>query len=171
MLFLTGGDNKAVAYRLPLPLHTEFEYLSLPRLYVCTNTNYCANISHHNLTKTISMADDVQRHTFKDYRPVHFDRFRYLGKGFKLIFKKKTRLFNCVFGYSHIYWIKLQSMFVKKTKKYKFFFSHSNPNLVSKLIKILKMVKPINRYTLRGLRTYQHVWIKRKGRKSVATHV
>jgi len=39
------------------------------------------------------------------------------------------------------------------------------------MINILKRVKPINRYTLRGLRTYTHVWFKRKGRKSVATHV
>jgi hypothetical protein len=65
----------------------------------------------------------------------------------------------------------LQNTFLKKTKKYKFFFAAKNANSYNTFINILKKIKPINRYTLRGVRTYTHKWVKRKGRKSVATHV
>lgn len=104
-------------------------------------------------------------------KPIYYNRFKYVGKGFKLIFKKKKKLFNCIFGYSHIYWVKLQNTLIKKTKKYKFMFIVKNIYNFTILTNILKKIKPINRYTLRGVRTYTHVWIKRKGRKSVATHV
>jgi hypothetical protein len=108
---------------------------------------------------------------FDEYRPVYFERFKYVGKGFKLILKKKRNMFNCIFGHSHIYWVKLQKTIVKKTKKYRYMFVANNLNMYTNMLNILKQIKPINRYTLRGVRTYTHVWIKRKGRKSVATHV
>lgn len=107
----------------------------------------------------------------ENYKPVYFERFKYVGKGFKLIFKKKKNMFNCIFGHSHIYWVKLQNAVVKKTKKYRYMFVAKNLHIYTSMIDILKKIKPINRYTLRGVRTYTHVWIKRKGRKSVATHV
>jgi len=80
-------------------------------------------------------------------------------------------MFNCIFGHSHIFWVKIQKTIIKKTKKYKYVFITYTFNMFLKTIYILKKIKPVNRYTLRGVRTYTHVWVKRKGRKSVATHI
>ena len=38
----------------------------------------------------------------KKFKSIYFNRFKYVGKGFKMTYKKKSFL-NCVFGHSHIY--------------------------------------------------------------------
>lgn len=145
------------------------DYSGMHGVHVCPNTYYASiMVPIFNSSRSSRRSTNKK---FSIYKPVYFERFKYLGKGFKLILKKKRGFFNCIFGYSHIYWIKLQSTMVKKTKKYKFMFVLNNHHKFQTMINILKKVKPINRYTLRGLRTYTHVWLKRKGRKSVATHV
>lgn len=139
-----------------------------PLVYVCSSTFYIEQYSrtfdfflkNTNITKT----------HFMTYKPLYFNRLRYVGKGFKLLLKKRKRFFNCIFGHSHIFWIKIQSILVKKTKKYKFFFVSQRKYLFLEMTYLLRKIKPINRYTLRGVRTYTHIWIKRKGRKSIATH-
>ena len=139
------------------------------KVHICINTGYTTlQIPHKSTNKFgLRILDDK----FKIYKPVYFERFKYVGKGFKLIFKKKKKMFNCIFGHSHIYWVKLQNAIVKKTKKYRYMFVAKNLRIYNDMINILKKIKPINRYTLRGVRTYTHAWVKRKGRKSVATHV
>ncbi len=91
------------------------------------------------------------------YKPIYFERFKYVGKGFKLILKRKKKFFNCVFGHSHIYWVIFRTIFTKKTKKYKFLFISKSYYLFNQMINILREIKPINRYTLRGVRTYTRV--------------
>ncbi len=149
--------------RTPLPAQCESIYLCLNTFYSQCFSNYVAFYKNRLLTATAVK--------FSYYKPIYFNRFKYVGKGFKLIFKKKKNFFNCIFGHSHIYWLKLQSIFVKKTKKYKYFFAGRNKNDYQTITQLLRNVKPINRYTLRGLRTYSHIWLKRRGRKSIATHV
>lgn len=136
-------------------------------VHICENTSYNTNMLP--VVKLGIYKQLLVKHL--DYKPVYFERFKYVGKGFKLILKKKRNMFNCIFGHSHIYWVKLQQIFVKKTKKYKYMFVAKNLTMHTNMLNILRKIKPINRYTLRGVRTYTHVWIKRKGRKSVATHV
>ncbi len=136
---------------------------------MCFNTKYFSRTlsyldNRHKNNKLLNNKLDIKK-------PIYFNKFKYVGKGFKLIFKKKKKMFNCIFGYSHIYWVKLQNTLVKKTKKYKFFFATNDFKSYKVFSQILKNIKPINRYTLRGVRTYMHSWVKRKGRKSVATHV
>lgn len=65
----------------------------------------------------------------------------------------------------------MQKIIIKKTKKYKFFFTTQHKKNFVSALNIFKRIKPINRYTLRGVKTYKHIWVKRKGRKSIATHV
>jgi hypothetical protein len=108
---------------------------------------------------------------FIDFKPVHYNRFRYVGKGFKMVLKKKKKLLKCIFGHSHLYLIKFQNTFIKKTKKYKFFYATQQKINLLNSTDILAKIKPINRYTLRGVRTYEKKWFKRKGRKSTATHI
>jgi len=157
--------NANYIYKIPVGNNN----LEKRTLFICFDTNYFTNILNY-------FSHDHKLHEkrnikFTNYKPIYFNKFKYIGKGFKLIFKKKKKLFNCIFGYSHIYWVKLQNVLVKKTKKYKFFFATKNINNYNIFVNILKKIKPINRYTLRGVRTYTHKWVKRKGRKSVATHV
>jgi hypothetical protein len=135
--------------------------------YICLETSYVITSNWYNLAATkfnFVMGKLLQ------YKPIYFERFKYVGKGFKLILKKK-KMFNCVFGYSHIYLFKLQTLIVKRTKKYKHVFIAPTQQCFLKAISLLRCIKPINRYTLRGVRTYTHIWYKRKGRKSVATHI
>ena len=135
---------------------------------MCLNTHYFSQtLDYFSNTSNLTIINSK----FKIYKPIYFNKFKYVGKGFKLIFKRKKNIFNCIFGYSHMYWVKLQNTFIKKTKKYKFLFLTKNIQNYNLFVNILRKIKPINRYTLRGVRTYTHSWIKRKGRKSVATHV
>lgn len=136
--------------------------------FVCFDTLY-STVTAHEFNKYTNLNNVIS--SINSCKPIYYNRFKYVGKGFKLIFKKKKKLFNCIFGYSHIYWIKLQNVLIKKTKKYKFAFIAKNLKKFTAFVDILKKIKPINRYTLRGVRTYNHIWVKRKGRKSVATHV
>lgn len=138
-------------------------------VHICVNTFY--STIHLHVHSDVRLSKQITDKKLLAYKPAYFDRFKYIGKGFKLILKKKRWLFNCIFGHSHIYWVKLQNLLVKRTKKYKYVFISTNFTVFNKMIGILKKIKPINRYTLRGVRTYTHVWMKRKGRKSVATHV
>jgi hypothetical protein len=140
-----------------------------PSIYICIHTLYSVlTLRYCSRVKLLKQSTDLK---LQQYRPVYFERFKYVGKGFKLIIKRKKKFLNCVFGHSHIYWVKFQSISIKKTKKYKYMFVGSSRILFITMINILKKIKPINRYTLRGVRTYTHAWVKRKGRKSIATHI
>lgn len=138
-------------------------------MHICANTGYSNTGVYFKESNTV--ANSYLHEKLSTYKPLYFERFKYVGKGFKLILKKKHKMFNCIFGHSHIYWVKLQQTIIKKTKKYRYMFVANNLQMYNNMLSILKKIKPINRYTLRGVRTYTHVWIKRKGRKSVATHV
>lgn len=163
-------ENKTI-YKIPVGSRYVEQPMRINNtdVHICMNTGYTSTnltVDNYNIEKTKSLFNK-----FITYKPVYFDRFKYVGKGFKMILKKKRNMFNCIFGHSHIYWVKLQNTMIKKTKKYKYMFVANDLTMHKNMINILKKIKPINRYTLRGVRTYTHVWIKRKGRKSVATHV
>ena len=164
------SNDQSTIYKLPsgsTSINALLSPITPPRIHFCPNTFY----SDHYINFINNLGSHQQFCAyFLKYKPIYFNRFKYLGKGFKLLYKRKRKLLNCIFGHSHLYWVKLQTVFAKRTRKYKFFFSVTNYNMYSAIINVLKKVKPINRYTLRGLRTYTHIWIKRKGRKSIATH-
>jgi len=137
--------------------------------HICYQTFYSSiTISAMGGVKFLKPSTDTK---FNLYKPIYFERFKYLGKGFKLVVKRKLKFLNCVFGHSHIYWVRWQTVLIKRTKKYRFMFVSSSLTIHRNMIHILKNIKPINRYTLRGVRTYTHPWVKRKGRKSIATHI
>jgi hypothetical protein len=163
-------NTKQTFYKIPVGAHFNSKYIyKMQNMHICINTLYTTVQLPFNLSN-IKHFNNLQN-KLKYYKPIYFDRFKYVGKGFKLIFKKKKNMFNCIFGHSHIFWVKLQTTFIKKTKKYKYLFISQNKNVYTKTLAILKKIKPINRYTLRGVRTYSSIWTKRKGRKSIATHI
>jgi hypothetical protein len=160
--------NHKCYYKIPVGFFTQNGSFQ-SSTHTCLNTFY--STTHLPIYESSKFSKNITDEKLLTYKPVHFERFKYIGKGFKLILKRKRGMFNCIFGHSHIYWVRLQSIFIKRTKKYKYVFATHEKSVFIKMLNILKKIKPINRYTLRGVRTYTHVWIKRKGRKSVATHV
>ena len=70
-------------------------------LHVCLNTGYFSNLLNY-LSQHVQNQKAIET-KLNTYKPIYFNKFKYVGKGFKLIFKKKKKLFNCIFGYSHVY--------------------------------------------------------------------
>lgn len=92
-MFLGGvTDNKHI-YKIPLASFTA-------NPFICFDTSYSEVVFNYFAMDYKTKLSMTQVETQK---PVYYNRFKYVGKGFKLIFKKKKKLFNCIFGYSHIY--------------------------------------------------------------------
>lgn len=101
--------------------------------------------------------------TFEFY---FFIKIKFKGKGFKIKFNKKLKIIKFYFGRSHITVFKLKKIKLKKVTKYKFILKSLNLwKLKTNSIKITK-IKPINVYTLRGIRLSKQSISKRKGKKS-----
>ena len=101
--------------------------------------------------------------TFESY---FFIKIKFKGKGFKIKYNKKLKLIKFYFGRSHMTFFKLKKIKLKKINKYKFFLRNFNYNwLKKKAIEITK-IKPVNIYTLRGIRLSRQIIKKRKGKKS-----
>lgn len=101
--------------------------------------------------------------TFEFY---FFIKIKFKGKGFKIKFNKKIKLIKFYFGRSHITFFKLKKIKLKKITKYKFILKNLNlSKLKTNSIKITK-IKPVNVYTLRGIRLSKQIIRKRKGKKS-----
>jgi hypothetical protein len=114
-------------YKIPVGAVFDSSYApshSHRNIHVCIDTLYTAVKLPFNLPSIKNFVDLNIK--LKQYKPIYFGRFKYVGKGFKLIFKKKKNMFNCIFGHSHIFWVKLQTTFIKKTKKYKYMFIANN---------------------------------------------
>lgn len=165
-ILCTGGSNYLIIlndlhnknfYKIPFGTFARDIIVneSYTYVYVCVTTLYSTIvIEQYGHLKSLKTITDKK---LQEYKPIYFGRFKYVGKGFKLVLKRKKKFFNCVFGHSHIYWVRLQSIFSKKTKKYKYMFVAESKILFFRITYILKNIKPINRYTLRGVRTYSHV--------------
>lgn len=101
--------------------------------------------------------------TFEFY---FFIKIKFKGKGFKIKFNKKLKIIKFFFGRSHITFFKLKRIKLKKITKYKFILKNLNfSKLKTNSMKITK-IKPINVYTLRGIRLSKQIIKKRKGKKS-----
>lgn len=95
-----------------------------------------------------------------------FFKIRFNGKGFRIQSFKNKKVMNFTFGYSHMYFIHLKQIRYKRMSKYKYFFKFNKLNGLNFLKNAFKKIKPINAYTLRGLRISKSTIVKRKGRKS-----
>lgn len=101
--------------------------------------------------------------TFESY---FFLKIKFKGKGFKIKFNKKLKLIKFFFGRSHITFFKLKKIKLKKITKYKFLLKSINFNNLNKKSKEMTYIKPVNVYTLRGIRLSKQFIQKRKGKKS-----
>ena len=98
-----------------------------------------------------------------------FIKLRFIGKGYKLIIKKNKYhnliLFN--FGYSHRYYIYLYQFFSIQIAKTKFFFFGLNYFFLKIILHQLYLIKPLNIFTLRGLRFFKQCIFKKTGKISL----
>ena len=94
-----------------------------------------------------------------------FNKIKFKGKGFRIKFFKKIKLIKFYFGRSHKTFVLLNKIKRKRINKYKFLLIGLNKtNVVNNVVKVVK-IKPINIYTLRGLRCSKQIIFKRKGKK------
>jgi hypothetical protein len=95
-----------------------------------------------------------------------FIKLRFIGKGYKLLIRKNFLhniiLFN--FGYSHRYYIYIYFFYMFQLAKTKFIFFGLNFFLLKIILQRLYLIKPINIFTLRGLRFAKQCIFKKIGK-------
>lgn len=98
-----------------------------------------------------------------------FIKMRFLGKGYKLFIKKNNYHFITIFnfGYSHRYYIYLYHFFTIQLAKTKFLFFGLNFFILKLFLNMLYFCKPLNIFTLRGLRFYKQCIFKKTGKISL----
>jgi hypothetical protein len=95
-----------------------------------------------------------------------FIKLRFIGKGYKLLIRKNYLhhiiLFN--FGYSHRYYIYIYFFYMFQIAKTRFIFYGLNYFLLRIILQQLYLIKPINIFTLRGLRFAKQCIFKKIGK-------
>ena len=94
-----------------------------------------------------------------------FKKIKFKGKGFRIRFLKKLKLVKFFFGKSHKTYIFFRNIILKKINKYKFILKGLNSENIIVNSKRITSIRPINFYTLRGLRESRQIIFKRKGKK------
>ena len=94
-----------------------------------------------------------------------FLKVKFKGKGFRIKFLKKLKLVKFFFGRSHKTFILFRLVLLKKINKYKFILKGLKKSKLIENAKKIVNIKPINYYTLRGLRKSRQIIFKRKGKK------
>lgn len=95
-----------------------------------------------------------------------FTKIKLVGKGFRLQSFKKKNIINYSFGHSHIYVGFVQSLLYKRLTKYRYILYTNVKSILTSFRHRASVIKPLNLYTLRGLKLSKKIYIKRKGRKS-----
>lgn len=94
-----------------------------------------------------------------------FNKIKFKGKGFRIRFFKKTKFMKFFFGRSHKTFVILKNIKMRKINKYKFILKSIKKDKIKKDSYMITKIKPINFYTLRGLRNSRQIIYKRKGKK------
>lgn len=102
----------------------------------------------------------------KTFEIYFFIKIKFKGKGFKIKFNKKLKLIKFFFGRSHKTFFKFKKIKFKKITKYKFLLKSLNLSRLNKKASNITYIKPVNLYTLRGIRVSRQFISKRKGKKS-----
>lgn len=101
----------------------------------------------------------------KSWSIYFFSKIKFKGKGFRIKFFKKIKLIKFYFGRSHKTFILLKNLKKKKINKYKFILFHLKKKKLINTNKLIINIKPLNIYTLRGLKLSRQIIYKRKGKK------
>lgn len=94
-----------------------------------------------------------------------FSKIYFIGKGFKLKKFKTSLYFN--FNTSHINFILLKKLIIKKIQKKKLLIFSKNLNYLKQINKTIINIKKINPYTKRGLRKTKQIIYKKKNKNNI----
>ena len=129
---------------------------------------YCIKFKkkkNDKLSNLIQGFNEVNKY-LKTFEIYFFIKIKFKGKGFKIKFTKKIKLIKFFFGRSHMTFVKLKKIKLKKITKYKFLLKSMNLAKLKKNASNITYIKPVNLYTLRGIRVSRQFIHKRKGKKS-----
>lgn len=101
----------------------------------------------------------------KSWDSYFYSKIKFKGKGFRIRFLKKNKLVKFFFGKSHKTFIFFRKIILKKISKYKFIFKSINLEKITNNSILSTHIRPINFYTLRGIRNSKQIIHKRKGKK------
>lgn len=101
----------------------------------------------------------------KSWDMYFFNKIKFKGKGFRIRFFKRIRLVKFFFGKSHKSYIFYKKTIVKRINKYKFIIKNINKSVLMRNKKMTTNIRPMNLYTLRGIRCTRQMIGKRKGKK------
>lgn len=140
-----------------------FQY-SINAVWLLARTIFVSNI-----TVIHSYASYYLKSVLSYFFRLVFIKMRFIGKGYKLLVRKTRAhhviLFN--FGYSHRYYIYIYSFYYTQLAKTKFIFYGLNFFTLKTTLIYLYSIKPINIFTLRGLRFFIQCVFKKTGKVSL----
>lgn len=143
--------------------------------FVCENKDFILDLESYCLKFKKELKDTYHPCNYyfneinkylKTFEIYFFIKIKFKGKGFKIKFNKKLKLIKFYFGRSHITFYKLKRIKLKKITKYKFLIKSLNLSQLNKKASGITYIKPVNLYTLRGIRVSRQIIRKRKGKKS-----
>ena len=94
-----------------------------------------------------------------------FSKIKFKGKGFRMRFFKKNKFVKFFFGKSHKTFILFKKLIMRRINKYKFILKSIKNNKIKINSNYAVNIRPLNLYTLRGIRTTRQIVFKRKGKK------
>lgn len=118
------------------------------------------------LSKKVKKLNNIYNISFLNLNYFFFKKFKFTGKGYKIKKVKNKKSFQFFFGYSHKIFLVSGGCQLRKLTKYKLFLITNNKKKLHKISTLLKLVKPVNLFTKRGLRATKQKIFKRPGKKS-----
>lgn len=96
----------------------------------------------------------------------YYKKMRFTGKGYKIRKSRLKRSLKFYFGRSHQTYVFSGGLNFKRLSKYRLLLLANNKKRLNRVVSLVLKVRPVNRYTKRGLRCTRHFILKRPGKKS-----
>lgn len=91
---------------------------------------------------------------------------KFTGKGYKIRKSRPKKSLKFYFGRSHKTSVFSGGLNFKRLSKYRLLLLTNNRKRLNRITTLVLRVRPISRYTKRGLRCTRHFILKRPGKKS-----
>jgi ribosomal protein L6P/L9E len=98
----------------------------------------------------------------------YFKKLKFTGKGYKISKSAKKKNIKFLFNRAHFTILAYKKIIFKRIKKSKFLIKSTNKEKLLKISKLSKNVRPINLYTLRGIRFSRSIVYKKASKKGVS---
>lgn len=153
--------NKEKNYKLALNLNYCKSYNDIKINKNVNTITFSNNLLNYENNKIINFFNNF----FKSWDTYFFEKIKFKGKGFRMRFFKKNKFVKFFFGKSHKTFLFFKNIKMKRINKYKFILRSINKNKLNVNKKYAVNIRPVNKYTLRGIRSSKQIIYKRKGKK------